>query len=532
MFNRKISRDFASAICFSTLAAWLFTSTPLLSQVVNPGVPVSGSPANNDCTKFVVSGGNVKSITTTGTACATGGITPANPAATAGPNAINGSATTYMRSDAAPAVQLASTSVFGIVEADGSGLCITMGVISLCPSISTAITWGSLQTFGSGTFFSPGDYGGGTTNATLAALKGSTGTPSSDGDATVVVENVSSAAVAYANVVGLRITAAGAKGQSSTSECSIPNGGTGVFCEGGRFTTRLFSGTSAASAYGAISNAYANNGTTSYTYLIAHEAEVDQWVADAPTAASFNPSNIAVSYNATCGNGSSGQKKCDAAYLVNPNSNNYFRTGYFVPANNSGFSVDTDAFANAASLFNGFNASYGTYSGCAFKGIGFCVDGSGNISAAIGLIGTSTNNNATAGYVGEFITSGVGISTSMTSGAWANITSISLPAGDWDVWGNVGWGPALTTTVQYLYASITTVSGTGSTNNNGAGNTGTIMGFTAVGNVFPQFGNPTQSVGVTRMTLATTTTIYLEGLATFGTSTLSSGGFIAARRVR
>jgi len=52
----------------------LFFATPLAAQVVNPGVPVSGSPANNDCAKFVVTGGNVKSITTSGSAC--GGVLP------------------------------------------------------------------------------------------------------------------------------------------------------------------------------------------------------------------------------------------------------------------------------------------------------------------------------------------------------------------------------------------------------------------------------------------------------------------------
>lgn len=40
----------------------------------------------------------------------------ANPTGTAGPTAVNGTATTFMRSDGAPAVQAASTSVAGIVQ--------------------------------------------------------------------------------------------------------------------------------------------------------------------------------------------------------------------------------------------------------------------------------------------------------------------------------------------------------------------------------------------------------------------------------
>ena len=40
------------------------------AQIVNPGTPTSGNPANNDCAKFVVVGGNVQSITSAGAACA------------------------------------------------------------------------------------------------------------------------------------------------------------------------------------------------------------------------------------------------------------------------------------------------------------------------------------------------------------------------------------------------------------------------------------------------------------------------------
>lgn len=59
-----------------------------------------------------------------------GGGTPANPTATAGPAAINGSATTYMRSDAAPSVQKGTNAQFGIVEGDGVSLNCVLGVCS------------------------------------------------------------------------------------------------------------------------------------------------------------------------------------------------------------------------------------------------------------------------------------------------------------------------------------------------------------------------------------------------------------------
>jgi hypothetical protein len=56
--------------------------------------------------------------------------TGANPSATGGPTAINGSAATFMRSDAAPAIQLGSNTQKGIVQVDGTTITATAGVIS------------------------------------------------------------------------------------------------------------------------------------------------------------------------------------------------------------------------------------------------------------------------------------------------------------------------------------------------------------------------------------------------------------------
>jgi len=58
------------------------------------------------------------------------GTVGANPTATAKDTAVNGTATTFMRSDAAPAVQKASSSQFGIVKVDGTTITESGGVIS------------------------------------------------------------------------------------------------------------------------------------------------------------------------------------------------------------------------------------------------------------------------------------------------------------------------------------------------------------------------------------------------------------------
>lgn len=76
-----------------------------------------------------------------------GSVSPGNPTATAGPTPNNGAASTFMRSDASPPVQLATNAQFGIVEV-GTGLGVTTGTVSL--DVTHANSWSGIQTFGSG----------------------------------------------------------------------------------------------------------------------------------------------------------------------------------------------------------------------------------------------------------------------------------------------------------------------------------------------------------------------------------------------
>jgi hypothetical protein len=54
----------------------------------------------------------------------------ANPTGTAGSAAVNGSATTFMRSDGAPAIALGSSSTFGLVKVDNTTITASGGVIT------------------------------------------------------------------------------------------------------------------------------------------------------------------------------------------------------------------------------------------------------------------------------------------------------------------------------------------------------------------------------------------------------------------
>lgn len=144
-----------------------------------------------------------------------------------------------------------------------------------------------------------------------------------------------------------------------------------------------------------------------------------------------------------------------------------------------------------------------------------------------GVLGTSTNDSATAGNIGELISSTTGAvnSVSLTNVTAKTITSISLTAGDWDVEALTYFVPGATTTIQELATSISTTNNTLDTS---------VGRFTDD----YRFNNTTGGVAIThsmprvRISLASTTTIYLIGYAQFSVSTMSSGGTISARRVR
>lgn len=149
-------------------------------------------------------------------------------------------------------------------------------------------------------------------------------------------------------------------------------------------------------------------------------------------------------------------------------------------------------------------------------------------STTKGIVGTTLGDNANAGSVGEFISSTVlqGSSVNLTSNTAANITSISLTAGDWDVSGSVWFNPASTTTSGQQAGWISTTSATLPT---APGNGGEFNNSNTIPTNNGSFGF---CVGPTRVNVSTTTTVYLSAQANFSASTMGAFGFIRARRVR
>lgn len=136
--------------------------------------------------------------------------------------------------------------------------------------------------------------------------------------------------------------------------------------------------------------------------------------------------------------------------------------------------------------------------------------------------GTTTNDNAAAGIIGEFISSAVlvGDAVSLTTSTIANVTSISLTAGDWDVWGTVAFPVSIA--ASFLTAGVSSASITLP-----PASVGCRAQITDAG-----LGDSIMPTGVTRQSLASTTTLYLVAEATFGSGTVTAYGFLGARRVR
>lgn len=148
-------------------------------------------------------------------------------------------------------------------------------------------------------------------------------------------------------------------------------------------------------------------------------------------------------------------------------------------------------------------------------------------SQTAGILGTTTNNNANAGSVGEYVTASATLGGVLNAaGAPSNVTSISLTAGDWDTSADciyVDSGAALVFT--RLNLGISTVSATLGTN--GTSNAAQIAGGAA-----SIAADNSLHVGPHRLSLAGTTTVYCVAAAVYALGNLTPTAQIRARRVR
>jgi hypothetical protein len=139
-------------------------------------------------------------------------------------------------------------------------------------------------------------------------------------------------------------------------------------------------------------------------------------------------------------------------------------------------------------------------------------------------LGVVNGSNAAAGMVGEYISSSIGTNPALTTNVANGITSISLTAGDWDVSAIAVFGFDATTSVTTLSVGVgSSVSFPSYIN----GTTDTRAAY--VPGLGANISIPTRPI---RVSVVTTTTIYLNVAAVFTVSTMSCNGMISARRMR
>lgn len=189
--------------------------------------------------------------------------------------------------------------------------------------------------------------------------------------------------------------------------------------------------------------------------------------------------------------------------------------------------VQTNLASTSSASFNGTaNISPGVTGTLAVSngGTGATTAAAARTSlGAAASAGVTDGSNAASGAVGEFLSVDTGTSTAVPTSGTANIASLSLTAGDWDVSGYIRFLPDAGITLSGFTTGVTTTS---------AG-TPTPINRLYLPVAFPAGQGPLLPLQRGRFSISTTTTIYLTVNATFsGTGTLNAQGAITARRIR
>lgn len=111
--------------------------------------------------------------------------------------------------------------------------------------------------------------------------------------------------------------------------------------------------------------------------------------------------------------------------------------------------------------------------------------------------------------------------TALTTGVTANVASLNLPSGTWDIAGTVVFNAAAATILEAIAAGVSGTSATLGTPDTYQEQQLTISGAGAINLLAP----------TTRLVLPNAATVFLVAQATFTTSTLSADGYIQARPV-
>jgi hypothetical protein len=141
-------------------------------------------------------------------------------------------------------------------------------------------------------------------------------------------------------------------------------------------------------------------------------------------------------------------------------------------------------------------------------------------------VGTTAVGNAAAGEIGEVLSTSVTTGVTLASGTAANVGTLSLTPGDWDVSAQLVFNPGTNLTI--MAAAISLTSATLPTAAQLAAGTGAMQQLRAS---FAASAAEMLQSGSCRVNVSTTTTVYMVAMVT-GTGTWTGTGFISARRRR
>jgi uncharacterized protein YjbI with pentapeptide repeats len=207
--------------------------------------------------------------------------------------------------------------------------------------------------------------------------------------------------------------------------------------------------------------------------------------------------------------------------------------GTFYNSTLSGASITSASVRSdtlAADTFSGNSTADATFSLTGGNFINPTLGGSGFSLSSAFVTGKTDGSAASSGYLGEYVTATLALASAitLTTATAANVVSISLTAGDWDVYG----------VVDFSLAGGTSVFGTSGYIGGVSSTSGTLGAQDTYFNFPIDLNNKTGTFGFNvpkqRISVTTTTTIYLVAQATFstGANTVKAYGTIRARRVR